>query len=89
MSDAKNVPQTVPAEYGGKWLAWTKDAMRIVGVGDTPDDARLAAEKAGVTEIVYEWVPPSEERLVLISRGPAGEVSYLRRSRAAVVTVTM
>ena len=30
------VPQTVPAEYGGKWVVWTKDVLRIVGVGDTP-----------------------------------------------------
>jgi hypothetical protein len=60
MSQKQRTPQTVPREYAGKWVAWTKDAMRIAGVGDTPQEAKAAAEKAGVSEIAYEWVPPAE-----------------------------
>ena len=63
MSEPK-VPQTVPAEYGGKWVAWTKDALRIAGVGDTPDEAESAAEQSGVKEVVLEWVPPADERFI-------------------------
>ncbi len=56
--------QTVPREYGGKWVVWTKDARRIVAAGDTPAEARAAAEAAGVREIVYQWVPPAHERFI-------------------------
>jgi hypothetical protein len=59
-----NVPQIVPVEYAGKWVAWTKDALRIAGVGETPDEAAAAAARIGVTEVVYEWVPPADERFL-------------------------
>ena len=58
------VPQTVPREYAGKWVVWTKDALTIVASGDSPDEARQAAEHAGVTDIVYQWVPPANERFI-------------------------
>ncbi len=63
MSRAAQV-QIVPPEYGGKWVVWSKDLRRIVAVGDTPEEARAAAERAGVREIVYQWVPPADERFV-------------------------
>ncbi len=56
--------QTVPREYGGKWVVWTKDARQIVAAGDTPEEARAAAERVGVREIVYQWVPPADERFI-------------------------
>ena len=58
------VPETVPRQYGGKWVAWTKDAMKIVAVGETPEEVRAAAERAGVHDPVYQWVPPADERFV-------------------------
>ena len=63
MSDTR-APDIVPSAYAGKWIAWSKDAARIVAAGDTPDEARAAAERAGVHEIVYQWVPPTDELLI-------------------------
>jgi hypothetical protein len=57
-------PQPVPREYGGKWIAWTRDAMRIVAAGRSPEDVKAAAARAGVTDIAYEWVPPADERFI-------------------------
>jgi hypothetical protein len=59
-----NLPQIVPQEYGGKWIAWTKDARRIVAVGDTPEEAQAAAERAGVRDATYQWAPPPAERFI-------------------------
>jgi len=54
----------VPREFGGKWIAWTKDVTRIVGVGGTPQDARAAAARHGVNDVALEWVPPATERFI-------------------------
>lgn len=61
---ATREPQTVPREYGGKWVVWTNDGMRIVAAAGTLDDAKAAAERAGVADIIYMWVPPAAERLI-------------------------
>ncbi len=63
MTDQRNQP-VVPERYAGKWLAWTRDGMRIVGVGATPEEAEAAARDANVTEVIHEWVPPANERIV-------------------------
>jgi Family of unknown function (DUF5678) len=60
MSESE-LPQVVPVEYAGKWVAWSGDTLRIVGVGDTPEQAKAAAERDGTTEIVYEWIPLADE----------------------------
>ena len=58
------LPRIVPVDCAGKWLAWTADALRIAGVGDTPSEAKAAAARAGIAEVVIEWVPPADERFV-------------------------
>ncbi len=66
-------PQTVPKQYAGKWVAWTRNGIYIVGAGDTPEDARKAAEAHGIDPsinwepgmgIALEWVPPANERFI-------------------------
>src|SRR2546428_532152 len=59
-----NLPETVPQEYAGKWVAWTKDAMRIVAAANTPEELKVEAERKGVRDIVYQWVPPADQRFV-------------------------
>jgi len=54
----------VPAEYAGKWIAWTSDGTRIAGAGDTPEEAEAAAKKVNVKEVIHEWVPPADEQLI-------------------------
>ena len=39
--------KTVPAELGGKWIAWSSNGTRIVAHGETLDECEKAAEKAG------------------------------------------
>ncbi|MBL9122995.1 MAG: hypothetical protein JNG90_05145 [Planctomycetaceae bacterium] len=63
MTDSQ-LPDVVPLEYGGKWIAWTPDALHIAGVGDTPQAAQLAAEEAGIAEGIVEWVPPADEGFI-------------------------
>ena len=38
MTDQQDQP-IVPAQYAGKWIAWTSDGTRIAGAGDTPEEA--------------------------------------------------
>jgi hypothetical protein len=65
-------PQIVPKQYANKWIAWTPDGLHILGAGDTPDDARRAAEARGPhpaawlphTGVAYESVPPADQRFI-------------------------
>ena len=54
----------VPAEYGGKWIAWNHEATKIIAHGDDFADVRDQAEAQGEADPVYEKVPPSNARLV-------------------------
>lgn len=58
------LPEAVPSEYGGKWLAWTSDALKIAGVGETPEQAKAEAASTGVVNAILEWVPPADGLLV-------------------------
>lgn len=49
-------------EHAGKWLAWSEDESRILAVGDTAEEIRAAAERAGHSRFIYDWVPPAESR---------------------------
>jgi len=51
-------------EYAGRWVAWTEDERRIIAAGATPEEVRAAAERAGHTRFIYDWVPPAHERQV-------------------------
>ncbi len=57
-------PEVVGAEYGGKWIAWDEQNLRIVSSGDTYSEAKLAGEAAGIAEPVLEFVPPSDAGFV-------------------------
>jgi hypothetical protein len=58
-SDAPEVPDVVPIELGGKWVAWDEDAIHIVGSGDSMEAAQAAARAAGVRRPYLEKVPPA------------------------------
>ena len=47
-------PESVPLELAGKWIAWSGDGLRIIGSGDTLDDAEKAASQAGEKEPIFE-----------------------------------
>ena len=50
------------AEHAGKWLAWSEDESRILAVGDSAEEIRATAERAGHTRFIYDWVPQAEAR---------------------------
>jgi hypothetical protein len=56
--------QPVPAELGGKWIAWSADGLRIVAHGDTLDECELAAERAGEKDPSFERTPRSDARII-------------------------
>ena len=60
MSQPREEPQAVTAEYSGKWIAWNEAQTRIVASGETLDEAEEAAQKAGIEQPVMEKVPPLE-----------------------------
>jgi hypothetical protein len=54
-------------------VAWTPNGLYLLGAGDTPADARRAAEAHGPDPtigwapgmaVAYEWVPPAGERFL-------------------------
>ncbi len=49
-------------EHAGKWLAWAEDESRIVAIGNTAEEVRDTAERAGYSQFIYDWVPPTESR---------------------------
>lgn len=58
----------LPAEgvryEGGKWVAWTRDRHRIIGIGASREAVRDAAHRMGENDVVYEWVDPANERFL-------------------------
>jgi hypothetical protein len=57
-------PEAVGAQYGGKWIAWDDDAVKIVASGDTLEEVREQAMSAGVKLPGLEFVPPSDHAFV-------------------------
>ena len=57
-------PDTVGAEYGGKWIAWDDHGLKIVASGETLEEARQKARSAGVKLPGLEFVPPSDRAYV-------------------------
>jgi hypothetical protein len=49
-------------DHAGKWLAWSEDESRILAIGDSAEEIRAAAERAGHLRFIYDWVPPAEAR---------------------------
>jgi hypothetical protein len=64
-----NQPQQIESEaigpeYGGKWIAWDDDAMKIVASGETLEEVRQQASDIGVQQPGLEFVPPSDRAFV-------------------------
>jgi hypothetical protein len=57
-------PEPVGAQYGGKWIAWDDDAVKIVASGKTLEEVRKQALNAGVRLPGLEFVPPSDRAFV-------------------------
>jgi hypothetical protein len=63
-SNAPEMPDIVPVELGGKWVAWDEEALHIVGSGDTLEEATAAAKAAGVNRPYLEKVPPANKAFI-------------------------
>jgi hypothetical protein len=57
-------PETVGAEYGGKWIAWDDDGLKIVASGESLEEVRERALTGGVRLPALEFVPPSDRAFI-------------------------
>ena len=57
MDEPLPIPDVVPAELSGKWIAWDENALHIVASGDTEQQAIDRAKQLGVDEPYLEKVP--------------------------------
>ena len=57
-------PEPVGAEYGGKWIAWDDDGLKIVASGETLEQVLAQARSAGVKLPGLEFVPPSDRAFI-------------------------
>ena len=64
MEPTPSQPETVGTEYGGKWIAWDDDGLKIAASGGTYEEARDQALAAGVQVPGLEFVPPSDRAFV-------------------------
>lgn len=60
--------EAVPAELGGKWIAWSSNGTRIVAHGDTLDACEKAAAKAGEKDPSFEKAPRADVRIIGVRR---------------------
>jgi hypothetical protein len=56
--------EPVGAQYGGKWIAWDDEAVRIVASGESLQAVREQALRAGVKLPGLEFVPPADRAFV-------------------------
>jgi hypothetical protein len=48
------VPQSMPLELAGRWVAWSSDGLRIIGSGTTLEEAVAVAAAAGEEDPIFE-----------------------------------
>ncbi len=59
LADATPMEREIPPRHlAGKWIAWSRDGMRIIAIGPTFEEARAKGREAGVPEPLVECVPP-------------------------------
>jgi hypothetical protein len=56
-NSARRNPPRVPRELSGKWVAWDRGQTRIIGSGDTFEEAKEAAVAAGESAILMARIP--------------------------------
>jgi len=56
--------EIVAEQFGGKWIAWDDDGLRIIASSNSYEDAREQALAAGVQLPGLEFVPPSDRAFV-------------------------
>ena len=57
-ADPAGEREPIPYELTGKWLAWSPDRLKILGHGDTIDEAREMAVGGG--DLVISRVPRAD-----------------------------
>lgn len=63
-SNQSTQPDTVAAEFGGKWIAWDEQNIHIIASGETYEEAKRFAEATGESRPILESVPPSDSGFV-------------------------
>ncbi len=52
--EKNKVPQSMPLELAGRWVAWSSDGLRIIGSGKTLEEAEAVATTAGEDDPIFE-----------------------------------
>lgn len=64
MNEPLPLAEVVPLEFGGKWLAWDDEGIKIVAAGDSAKEVQAAAEAAGVVDPILEKAPSANSSFV-------------------------
>ena len=59
----EQIPVEVLEQYAGKWIVWDQEDQRVVGHGQTLDEAEDQAEKSKTDHLlrVHHVLPPDTE----------------------------
>lgn len=61
-STKKDKTTLIPAQYAGKWVAWSSDRTRIVASGETLQEASEQATKEGEKNPWFDKIPDTKVR---------------------------
>lgn len=64
LADDPSGRAVIRAEHLGRWLAWSADGTRLVAAGETFEEVRAAAARAGAPDAILDWVEPGDGRQV-------------------------
>ena len=53
-------PETVGIEYGDKWIAWDEANLKIIGSGNSYEEAKEAGQATGTPDPIIEYIPPTD-----------------------------
>ncbi len=54
--------ELIPRDWAGKWVAWSADGLRIVGVGETLEEAERKGIESGEPGPILERAPGLDRR---------------------------
>lgn len=59
-----HMSNAVPAEYGGKWVAWNSDHARIVAQSNSMEELWQLVRAQKISDPIFEKVPRADARFV-------------------------
>ena len=60
----EEIPQVIPLDFGGQWIAWSADCLRIIAHGETLAKCQEAARQTGETDPCFQKAPRADAQLI-------------------------